>query len=98
MDTLLTVLSALMSGATPDALRPQLPPLCAAAGVDSDELEAFVMKRLDNSALDAAVQALERRAAFVAGEAAHARAALADAMDRTAPEPRSAARGGFFSS
>ena len=50
------------------------------------------------ASLELELQALERRAAFVAGEAAHARAALADAMDRTAPEPRSAARGGFFSS
>ena len=50
------------------------------------------------ASLELELQALERRAAFVAGEAAHARAALADAMDRAAPEPRRAARGGFFSS
>ena len=50
------------------------------------------------ASLELELHALERRAAFVAGEAAHARAALAEAMDRTTSEPRSAVRGGFFSS
>ena len=49
------------------------------------------------ASLELELQALERRAAFVAGEAAHARAALAEAIDRTTSEQRSAVRGGIFS-
>ena len=64
---------------------------------DSDVADVARWKRRA-ALLELELQALERRAAFVAGEAAHARAALAEAMDRTASETKSAARGGFFSS
>mmetsp|Transcript_4690 Transcript_4690/g.18771 ORF Transcript_4690/g.18771 Transcript_4690/m.18771 type:complete len:1066 (-) Transcript_4690:111-3308(-) len=66
---------------------------------DSDVADVARWKRRA-ALLELELQALERRAAFVANEAAHARAALAEAMDRTASltKKNSAARGGFFSS
>jgi hypothetical protein len=66
---------------------------------DSDVADVARWKRRA-ALLELELQALERRAAFVANEAAHARAALAEAMDRTASPTKknSAARGGFFSS
>ena len=66
---------------------------------DSDVADVARWKRRA-ALLELELQALERRAAFVAGEAAHARAALAEAMDRTASPTKknSAARSGFFSS
>jgi hypothetical protein len=66
---------------------------------DSDVADVARWKRRA-ALLELELQALERRAAFVANEAAHARAALAEAMDRTASltKKKSDARGGFFSS
>ena len=66
---------------------------------DSDVADVARWKRRA-ALLELELQALERRAAFVANEAAHARAALAEAMDRTASPTKknSAARRGFFSS
>jgi hypothetical protein len=66
---------------------------------DSDVADVARWKRRA-ALLELELQALERRAAFVANEAAHARAALAEAMDRTASltKKKNAARGGFFSS
>ncbi len=45
-----------------ERVRVQLPEICKASGADPDKLEAFIVGRLNTSALDAAVEALSAKA------------------------------------
>ena len=45
-----------------EVVRKSLPELCIGSKVDSGELEAFIVSRLNSSALDAAVAALSPKA------------------------------------
>ena len=45
-----------------EVVRKRLPELCTGSGVDPDKLEAFIVGRLNSSALDAAVAALSAKA------------------------------------